>query len=316
MATIFYRKNKSGKKNIRPYITFSFAGHRYRRSLGLIAHQTAKNVLAKIRVMLVLVSTGMASVPKGRSLCDFIFSCHLNAVPAPVHCESKFNFLVKAYLDVHHPPVKAESTWKIEKIHLGHFLKITGDIPLVSIDITLIEQYRKKRCTQVKPATVNKEMATLRLVLSWAHKKGWIEENPMVNIQPLKTKSGQRRFFTCSQIKDRLDKEYLSDKQKQEILHSRLLDWQDIEELISLAKSSDPFTRHMLTYYFKKLIKDTQYQGLGLHAFRHAFASHLADAGVDQRVINELMGHTSEQMSQRYRHLFPKRKNEAIQSLK
>ena len=40
--------------------------------------------------------------------------------------------------------------------------------------------------------------------------------------------------------------------------------------------------------------------------FRHSFASNLAAASVDQRIIDEWMGHqTEEQMRTRYRHLFP-----------
>jgi integrase len=39
----------------------------------------------------------------------------------------------------------------------------------------------------------------------------------------------------------------------------------------------------------------------GYHAFRHSFASNLAAAGVDQRVIDERMGHTTVEMQKRYR---------------
>lgn len=50
----------------------------------------------------------------------------------------------------------------------------------------------------------------------------------------------------------------------------------------------------------------------GLHAFRHSFASNLAAAGVDQRVIDELMGHTTVEMQKRYRRLFPDQRRTAI----
>jgi integrase len=54
---------------------------------------------------------------------------------------------------------------------------------------------------------------------------------------------------------------------------------------------------------------------IGFHTYRHSFASNLAAAGVDQRIIDEFMGHTTEAMRKRYRHLFPSRKKEAIQCL-
>jgi site-specific recombinase XerD len=50
----------------------------------------------------------------------------------------------------------------------------------------------------------------------------------------------------------------------------------------------------------------------GYHALRHSFASNLAAAGIDQRVIDELMGHTTLEMQKRYRHLFPDQRREAI----
>jgi integrase len=53
----------------------------------------------------------------------------------------------------------------------------------------------------------------------------------------------------------------------------------------------------------------------GFHAFRHSFASNLAAAGVDQRVIDELMGHTTVEMQRRYRHLFPDQRRAAILSV-
>ena len=53
---------------------------------------------------------------------------------------------------------------------------------------------------------------------------------------------------------------------------------------------------------------------VGFHTYRHSFASNLAAAGIDQRVIDEFMGHTTEAMRKRYRHLFPANKQSAIES--
>ena len=51
---------------------------------------------------------------------------------------------------------------------------------------------------------------------------------------------------------------------------------------------------------------------VGFHTYRHSFASNLAMAGIDQRVINELMGHTTEEMAKRYRHLIPAKTKAAV----
>ncbi|MFO0952631.1 MAG: tyrosine-type recombinase/integrase [Isosphaeraceae bacterium] len=53
---------------------------------------------------------------------------------------------------------------------------------------------------------------------------------------------------------------------------------------------------------------------IGFHTYRHSFASNLAAAGVDQRVIDEFLGHSTEAMRRRYRHLFPRSRRSAIES--
>jgi integrase len=53
---------------------------------------------------------------------------------------------------------------------------------------------------------------------------------------------------------------------------------------------------------------------VGFHTYRHSFASNLAARGVDQRLIDEWMGHQTEAMRRRYRHLFPKDRRDAIRS--
>ena len=51
---------------------------------------------------------------------------------------------------------------------------------------------------------------------------------------------------------------------------------------------------------------------IGFHTCRHSFASNLAAAGIDQRIIDEFMGHQTDEMRRRYRHLFPAAKRSAI----
>ncbi|MFL5341217.1 MAG: tyrosine-type recombinase/integrase, partial [Gemmataceae bacterium] len=53
----------------------------------------------------------------------------------------------------------------------------------------------------------------------------------------------------------------------------------------------------------------------GYHVLRHSFISALAARGIDQRIINELAGHTTEAMARRYRHLVPDLKEAAIRQV-
>jgi integrase len=53
----------------------------------------------------------------------------------------------------------------------------------------------------------------------------------------------------------------------------------------------------------------------GLHVMRHSFASNLAAKGVSQALIDQWMGHTTEEIRARYRHFFPAEKDKAIDAL-
>lgn len=47
----------------------------------------------------------------------------------------------------------------------------------------------------------------------------------------------------------------------------------------------------------------------------HSYCSALAAKGVDQRIIDDIMGHQTEDMRRRYRHLLPSLKQDAVASV-
>jgi len=78
------------------------------------------------------------------------------------------------------------------------------------------------------------------------------------------------------------------------------------------AVSKDQATWHLN----RSLASHPRYSKVpGFHTLRHSFASILASKGVDQRVIDSFMGHQTEAMRSRYRHLFPRTRKSAIESL-
>ncbi|MEX2310436.1 MAG: site-specific integrase [Pirellulales bacterium] len=68
---------------------------------------------------------------------------------------------------------------------------------------------------------------------------------------------------------------------------------------------------------FEAVTKNSKWRVLrGYHVLRHSFASNLARSGrVTQAEIDELMGHQTEEMRLRYRHLFPEDKRRAVDCL-
>lgn len=68
--------------------------------------------------------------------------------------------------------------------------------------------------------------------------------------------------------------------------------------------------------YFQRAVRGSPWAVLkGWHVLRHSFISALASRGVDQRVIDDLVGHATEEQRRRYRHLYPDVKQQAVQAV-
>jgi site-specific recombinase XerD len=72
-------------------------------------------------------------------------------------------------------------------------------------------------------------------------------------------------------------------------------------------------TKDEANYWFEMAMADSTWAILrGWHIFRHSFVSCLAMKGVDQRIIDASVGHQTDEMHKRYRHLFPHKQHEVL----
>lgn len=68
--------------------------------------------------------------------------------------------------------------------------------------------------------------------------------------------------------------------------------------------------------YFVSALAATKWSVLpGWHCLRHSFISNCASKGVDQRMIDDWVGHQTDSMRRRYRHLFPTEQRRALASV-
>jgi len=75
-----------------------------------------------------------------------------------------------------------------------------------------------------------------------------------------------------------------------------------------------PLTRNEANDHFQRTLEGSRWTKLrGWHVLRHSFVSNCAAKGVDQRMIDAWVGHQTEEMRRRYRHLFPDQQRQAIQ---
>jgi integrase len=81
------------------------------------------------------------------------------------------------------------------------------------------------------------------------------------------------------------------------------------------AAGAAPVTRDEAHDHLKRTLAGSRWEVLrGFHVLRHSFISCLAAAGIDQRVIDEFVGHQTDEQRKRYRHLTPDVKRRAIAS--
>lgn len=84
----------------------------------------------------------------------------------------------------------------------------------------------------------------------------------------------------------------------------------------SKGEHHGPIDWRRASHFLNQTIKETKWHVLkGWHCFRHSFISNCACKGVDQRMIDAWVGHTTEAMRQRYRHLFPSSQHAAMEKL-
>lgn len=78
----------------------------------------------------------------------------------------------------------------------------------------------------------------------------------------------------------------------------------------------DPLTVKEAYGIFRRAVDGTKWEVLkGWHVLRHSFITGCVTAGVDQRLIDDWVGHTTEEMRRRYRHLVPSAQQRAIRSV-
>lgn len=83
-----------------------------------------------------------------------------------------------------------------------------------------------------------------------------------------------------------------------------------------LPRTEDLVFRHgSLGKAFRNACRTAKITGVTPHTLRHTFATRLCENGVDLRMVQELGGWASLALVQRYAHVTPSRKAEAIEGL-
>ena len=86
-------------------------------------------------------------------------------------------------------------------------------------------------------------------------------------------------------------------------------------ELVFCTAEGKPLTKGETKWPLWTACKRAGIERLGWHVLRHTFASHLVMRGATLKAVQELLGHTTIEMTMRYAHLAPEAKREAVRLL-
>ena len=68
--------------------------------------------------------------------------------------------------------------------------------------------------------------------------------------------------------------------------------------------------------HFQRTTDGTRWEALrGWYVLRHSWCSNMVAVGIDQRIIDEVLGHNTEAQRRRYRHLAPKVTVDAVKGV-
>lgn len=212
----------------------------------------------------------------------------------------------------------------------------------------VITGWRNERSKQVKKATVNRELDTIRNMLNKAVEWGYIDKSPYTGVEKYKVNNTNLRILSNEEFKTLYDcasKEFKpllqiavnTGMRPNEILS---LKWEDVslkegyfhirdsknyeKRYIPIHKDLSPMLNDLKEiskneYVFggrksyrkqwDKAFKLSGIKSCRFYDLRHTFASNLVMSGVDIVTVKELMGHKDISMTMRYSHPSPEHKN-------
>lgn len=196
------------------------------------------------------------------------------------------------------------------------------------------------------PATINRHLALLRRIGKLAYQWGWTDKPLGTRVVLLREDNQRHTYLTpaqVSQLAAHADTEGLRDAiwlaattglRRGELLALTAQDYRDGALWLATSKSGRPrrvpvpadardicerlplrTTKDALRMGFERARAKAGMPDVRFHDLRHSFASWAVAAGVDLRLLKDLMGHSTMQMTSRYAHLEDRQMTAAVDKM-
>lgn len=122
-------------------------------------------------------------------------------------------------------------------------------------------------------------------------------------------KGDKQRVVYFNKSSELILQEYLMKSRQELLLNNKSV-------MLFINKNGQPLSQRGVQFILKdKWQKFMQYQNITPHQFRHTFATHLLENGMDLRVLQELLGHENLSTTQVYTKVSRNKLNNAINTL-
>jgi site-specific recombinase XerD len=215
-------------------------------------------------------------------------------------------------------------------------LRLLGRYQFPSLTSVVIEEYKRTRLSeQVKPNTINKELACLSGFAKWAHEQGYcerlfIKRFPLKLARaPMPTVPSRKEVIKFLRALPRAKRGlwaamYYCGLRSSEArnLTTRHVNWAlnvvivtgkgNKQRVVPLNRKIKPYLRDGLPFYGARDLRvvarwAVKRAGLTIHIhphlMRHAFGVHMTEKGVPLRALQDIMGHSSSQVTELYSRL-------------
>lgn len=230
-----------------------YGGKLYKRSLKTRKEKQAQTELHKVQSNLHYLELGLIQVPEAADLIQFLRTDGRRTTLQTKPVERlTLKGLFERYQHDLPADAKADTTRATERIHLGHFTRILGAdlrLPLTLADLQAYIRERSqedgRRGNRVGAKTIEKELATLHTIWSWAVKMGLVPTPMPKDGLVLPVTADKLPFRTRQQIDKQIARGGLTPAEEAALWESLYLDLDEVEPILDYVEAH---ARHPYVY--------------------------------------------------------------------
>lgn len=233
-------------------VQFLYHGRRESLNVGKVSPQEAEAWVGRVEFVLLKIKQRLLDLPPGSDICEFIRN---DGKPpardqAPVAEPISLGKLRDRYMKTHSNGSLEQSTIKGIELHFKHLVATLGEkFPLASLGLAELQRHVDRRSGarglggRLSPATIRKEIVTLRTAWNWAVQMGLVSGRfPNKGLRYPK-RDEKPPFQTRAEIERRIAAGGLTRKQVNELWDALFLPLSEVEEMLAhvRARAAQPW---------------------------------------------------------------------------